>query len=143
MIRHLLKSTTIAGLGLGALMPISATLGYAQESSHVQFAPGNFGTMVSGTITGNEYVDYQLGAKAGQEIFAELSIAESNGDGSIYFNILPPGSDGVAIYNSANDGNSTTVRLPSDGTYAIRVYQLGNDADTGKTTGFNLDLSIQ
>ncbi|MDB6179715.1 hypothetical protein PAF17_19955 [Paracoccus sp. Z330] len=72
MIRHLLKSTTIAALGLGALMPISASLGYAQESSPVKFAPGNFGTMVSGTITGNEYVDYQLGAKAGQEIFAGL-----------------------------------------------------------------------
>ena len=143
MMRHQLKSAIVGAIGVGALMPTSVTVSYAQQSSPVKFAPGNFGTMVSGTITGHEYVDYLLGAKAGQEIFAELSIAESNGDGSIYFNILPPGSDGVAIYNSANDGNSTTVQLRSDGTYAIRVYQLGNDADTDKTTEFNLDLSIQ
>ena len=37
----------------------------------------------------------------------------------------------------------TTVQLPSDGTYTIRVYQMGDAADSGKTTGFNIDLSIQ
>ena len=76
-------------------------------------------------------------------MFAELSVTESNGDGTVYFNILPPNSSDAAIYNSSMDGNSTTVNLPSDGTYTIRVYQMGNDADAGKTSSFNLDLSIQ
>ena len=40
-------------------------------------------------------------------------------------------------------GNSTTVELPASGDYAIRVYQMGNDSDTGRTTGFTLDISIQ
>ncbi len=31
----------------------------------------------------------------------------------------------------------------SSGTYTIRVYLMGNDKDSGKTVGFNLDLSIQ
>ena len=115
----------------------------AQDRIPVQFAPGNFGTMVSGTIIGDEYVDYMLGARAGQEMFVELSVIDSNGSGTIYFNILPPGSTGEAIYIGANEGNSTTVALPANGDYAIRVYHMGNDRDTGKTTGFTIDLSIQ
>ncbi len=115
----------------------------AQSKSTVHFAPGNFGTMVNGTIVGDEYVDYLLGAKAGQSMFVELTVEETNGTGTVYFNILPPGSSGEAIYNSSINGNSTTVKLPSDGDYAIRVYQMGNDADAGKTSGFRIDLSVQ
>ncbi|MCI5110964.1 MAG: hypothetical protein MRY75_10470 [Marivita sp.] len=115
----------------------------AQTKSEVKFAPGNFGAMVSGTIIGDEYIDYLLGANAGQKMFVDLTVTDSNGNGTVYFNILPPGSDGVAIYNSSMNGNSTTVDLPSKGTYAIRVYHMGSDEDTGKTSGFNIDLSIQ
>ena len=136
--KHSVKSALLA-LALAA----SATLLAAQTVSDVQFAPGNFGTMVSGTIIGDEYIDYRLGAKAGQEMFVELTVTDSNGNGIVYFNILPPGSDGEAIYNGSTLGNTTTVDLPEDGTYSIRVYQVGNDRDTGKTSGFNIDLSIQ
>lgn len=115
----------------------------AQTKSEVKFEAGNFGTMVSGTIIGDEYIDYTLGAGAGQEMFVDLAVTDSNGSGTVYFNILPPGSSGEAIYNSSIDGNTATVKLPTKGTYTIRVYQMGNDADTGKTSGFNIDLSIQ
>jgi hypothetical protein len=115
----------------------------AQLKSNVQFEPGNYGTMVNGTVTGQEYIDYMLGAQGGQEMFVELTVTDSNGNGTVYFNILPPGSSGEAIYVGSMDGNSTTVTLPSDGDYTIRVYQMGNDADTGKTSGFRIDLSIQ
>ncbi|MDK3074301.1 hypothetical protein QO034_14410 [Sedimentitalea sp. JM2-8] len=115
----------------------------AQSSSEVHFEPGNYGTMVDGIVDGNDYSDFTLGARAGQEMFVELTVTETNGDGTVYFNILPPGSSGEAIYNSSMDGNSTTVDLPKDGQYTIRVYQMGNDADTGKIASFNVDLSIQ
>ncbi|MEN8685817.1 hypothetical protein [Marivita sp.] len=129
---------------IATLLSLSlASTSVAQSKSEVKFAPGNFGTMVSGTITGQEYTDYQLGAKAGQEMFVELSVTNSTGSGTVYFNILPPGGDGMAIYNSSINGNSTTVDLPANGTYAIRVYHMGNDEDTGKTSSFNIDLSIQ
>ncbi|WP_439123146.1 hypothetical protein [Marivita sp.] len=127
---------TVLGLAL-------ASGAMAQETSDVKFAPGNFGTMVSGKITGQDYIDYRLGANAGQEMFVELSVTDSTGNGTVYFNILPPGSDGVAIYNASMDGNSTTITLPDSGTYAIRVYHMGNDEDSGKTSSFNVDLSIQ
>lgn len=115
----------------------------AQATSNVTFEPGNYGTMVSGSVTGHDYMDYKLAAKSGQKMFAELTVSGGNGSGTVYFNILPPGSDGVAIYNSSNDGNSTTISLPDSGTYTIRIYQMGDDEDSGKTNDYNLDLSIQ
>jgi hypothetical protein len=80
-------------------------------------------------ITGDEYIDYLLGARAGQEMAVSLIPGESNGDANIYFNILPPGSTGEAIYIGSIDGLDVTgVALPETGDYTIRVYQLGNDA---------------
>ncbi len=115
----------------------------AQMSADVKFQPGNFGTTVSGTITGDEYFDYRLGANGGQEMFAELEVNDTNGNGVIYFNILPPGSDGTALYIGSINGNTAKIELPENGTYTIRVYLMGNDRDTGRTVGYNLDLSIQ
>lgn len=127
------------------LIAVSAIVStaHAQMVADVKFAPGNFGTMVNGTISGDEYFDYRLGANAGQQMFVELTAAGTNGNGTIYFNLLPPGSDGVAIYNGSINGNSSTIDLPDTGDYTIRVYLMGNDRDTGKTVGYNVDLSIQ
>lgn len=115
----------------------------AQSVSDVQFEAGNYGTMIGGTVVGNQFADYRLGAKAGQEMFVQMISVTSDGTGAVYFNILPPGSEGEAIYNSSVDGDTATVPLPSDGTYTIRVYLMGADADEGKATSFNIDLSIQ
>lgn len=127
-----------------ALAVLAASPSFAQMSADVRFEAGNYGTMVSGTITGNEYFDYKLGAKAGQEMFVELNVDGTNGNGSAFFNILPPGSEGEAIFiGSMNDGNSAKIKLPQDGTYIIRVYLMGNDKDAGKTVGYNVDISVQ
>ena len=126
------------------LSMLAAGPAVAQMAADVKFQPGNYGTMVSGTITGNEYFDYRLGAKAGQEMFVELNVDGTNGNGSAFFNILPPGSQGEAIFiGSMNDGNTAKIELPQDGTYTIRVYLMGNDKDAGKTVGYNVDISIQ
>ncbi|MFA8387034.1 MAG: hypothetical protein ACEPO2_15535 [Pelagibaca sp.] len=130
---------TIATLAVLAL----ATGATAQTMSPVTFAPGNFGTMVSGSITGQDYTDYLLEAQAGQEMFVDLTVTESTGNGTVYFNVLSPDKDAVALYVGSMDGNTTTIELPETGTYAIRVYHMGNDEDTGKTSSFNIDLSIQ
>ncbi|RYH09915.1 hypothetical protein [Tropicimonas sp. IMCC6043] len=129
-------------LALVSLLALSAPA-MAQMTADVQFQKGNYGTTVSGTITGDEYFDYRLGANAGQTMFVELMVDGTNGNGSAYFNILPPGSDGVAIYNSSMDENSTTIELPEKGDYTIRVYLMGNDRDADKTVGYNVDISIQ
>jgi hypothetical protein len=129
-------------LSAAMLAALSAPVA-AQRTADVQFQPGNYGTMLSGTIVGDEYFDYRLRAKAGQKMFVSLSVSGTNGNGSAYFNILPPGSDGVAIYNSSSGDQSTTIELPKSGEYKIRVYLMGNDRDAGKTVGYNVDVSIQ
>ena len=121
-------------LALAAALTVAALPAVAQMTAEVKFQPGNYGSMVSGTITGDEYFDYVLGAKGGQELFAELQ-AEVDALMADYY--------GVAIYNGSVNGNTARITLPEDGDYTIRVYLMGNDRDTGKTVGYNLDLSIQ
>ncbi|QFS84117.1 hypothetical protein FIU97_15290 [Roseivivax sp. THAF40] len=130
-------------LALSMSFALALSAAQAQMTSDVRFDTGNFGTRVSGTITGDEYHDFRLGASEGQEMFIELVVGDSTGNGTVYFNLLPPGSDGVAIYNGSTYGTTATIDLPETGTYTIRVYQMGNDRDTGATTGFDLNLSIQ
>ena len=120
----------LSGLGSQAL---------AQAKTTVKFARGNDNTAVQGKVTGDGYHDYILGAKAGQNMGVSL-IADSS---SVYFNILPPGSNGEAIYNSSVNGNDATgVRLPKSGNYTVRVYLMGAAADGGKTVPFTLSMSI-
>ncbi|MBK1634249.1 hypothetical protein CKO19_00675 [Rhodovulum adriaticum] len=122
---------------------LTAPASHAQTVTEVRFAPGSFGTMISGSITGQRYADYVLRARGGQQMFAALDATVTDGYGTVYFNILSPGSQGYAIYNGAMSGNRALVTLPQDGPYTIRVYLMGNDRDTGKTVAYNLDLSIQ
>jgi hypothetical protein len=147
-----LPAALMVALSPGACMPALQ----AQQSADVNFSPGKYGTMLSGSVTGREYFDHKLRARAGQKMFAELSIRRSNdsstssskisstSNGTAYFNVMPPGSTGEAIYvGSMDTDRSALVILPTNGVYTIRVYLMGNDRDSGKTVDYNLDLSIQ
>jgi hypothetical protein len=127
--------------GLAAVSAVQSA--QAQTISEVAFERGKSGATISGAIIGDEYVDYTLRAKGGQEMSVTMRAGASNGMGTVYYNILPPGSTGEAIYNSSINGDATTVRLPGDGVYSIRVYQMGADADEGKTSSFEIDVSIK
>ncbi len=110
----------------------------AQSQERVNFTSGNDNAAVEGSVTGNGYVDYVLGAAEGQQMAVSLIT-----DGTAYFNILPPGSTGEAIYIGSTSGNDATgVVLPADGDYTIRVYLMGNDKDTGQTVPFTLSMTI-
>lgn len=88
--------------------------------------------------SGSNYHDYILGAKAGQRMGVSLITK-----GSAFFNILPPGSSDVAIYNSSINGNDATgIVLPADGDYTIRVYLMGDAKDTGKTVSYMVSTLI-
>jgi hypothetical protein len=125
-------------LALGLSLPASA-----QMSSPIHFAKGADHAVLSGTIAGHEYHDYVLRARAGQTMDVKLTVTGTNGDGSAFFNILPPGSDGVAIFNGSTSADgSGRVKLPEDGEYRARVYLMGNDKDAGKTVGYSVRVSI-
>jgi hypothetical protein len=133
---------TLVLAALLALSPVAQPV-LAQDQSRVQFEAGNDNAAINGTIVGDAYIDYLLGAKQGQTMSVSLIPGQSNGNGTVYFNILPPGSTGEAIYNGSIDGlDATGIVLPASGDYVIRVYQMGNDADTGKTTAFTISVGI-
>jgi hypothetical protein len=110
----------------------------AQQKSTIRFTAGNDNAAVEGTIKGSAYHDYILGAKAGQRMGVSLITK-----GSAFFNILPPGSNDVAIYNSSINGNDAIgVVLPADGNYTIRVYLMGDAKDAGKTVSYMVSTLI-
>lgn len=95
------------------------TPAFAQTRSMVHFDKGRSAATISGTVVGNEYVDYVLGARKGQTMAVSIRVDGTNGDGSINFNVLPPGSDDVAIYNSSMTGEMAgKVQLPANGDYS-------------------------
>lgn len=115
----------------------------ADDAADVKFAPGTSGITLQGAIRGQEYFDYKLTANADQTMHVELRVRDTNGDGTIYFNILPPGSSGEAIHIGSMDGDIAEMRLTQSGAYVIRLYLMGNDRDTDKTVGYDLDVSIR
>lgn len=116
----------------------------AQTVSEVHFDKGKSSAILSGSVSGHEYVDYVLGANADQVMSVSLTVDGTNGSGTVYFNILPPGSDGVAIFNGSMEPERRgDVRLPETGNYTIRVYLMGNDKDTDKTVGYTVSVAIR
>jgi hypothetical protein len=139
-----MRKLLLASLSLSALLLLPALPAAAQATSDVRFERGTSGATLSGTLIGDEYVDYRLGAKRGQLMIASIEVDGTNEDGTIYFNILPPGSSGEAIWNgSMSTDGIAEVTLPEDGTYTIRTYLMGNGADTGRTVGYKLHVAIQ
>ena len=125
-------------LRLTVILMLAALPAAAQHRETVHFAAGNDNAAVEASVKGQENRDYVLGARAGQTMAVSLVP-----QGNAYFNILPPGSSGEAIYIGSINGNDATgVELPASGDYTVRVYLMGNDADTGKTVPFTLSMSV-
>lgn len=110
---------------------------WAQSVERVRFASGNDNASVEASVTGDGYRDYVLEARAGQTMGVSLVT-----EGSAYFNILPPQSNGEAIYNGSIYGGDASVKLPADGDYAVRVYLMGDDRSSGRTVPFTLSMTI-
>jgi len=62
--------------------------------------------------------------------------------GSPYFNVMEPGSNNVAIYNSSMGDQRWTGITAKSGAYTIRVYQMRATARRGKTAKFRLMVAV-
>ncbi|MEM9043909.1 MAG: DNA breaking-rejoining protein [Pseudomonadota bacterium] len=89
-------------------------------------------------LTGYEIVDYSFEAKAGQ--FANISMATKHL--SNYFNILPPGSEGEAIYIGSINGNQFEGILEQSGRYQVRVYLMRNAARRNEKATYRLEVIL-
>lgn len=135
------RITTVIALALAA--EFSAEPAAAQAPSRVQFEAGASSATISGTVTGQDHVDYLLGASEGQTLEASIAAEGTNGDGTIYFNVMPPGATYEAIFLGQTEGREASLVLPESGDYTLRVYLMGNDRDSGKTVGFVLPVAIR
>jgi len=128
-------------LALAAALSLPAVPAAAQpdiRQVQLQFPKGQSGGTVKGTITGHETVDYKLRASAGQTLNVKMGGRKT----PPYFNVLPPGSTGEALFIGSRDGDVATLTLPASGDYAIRLYQMGAAKSSGRRTPFTLEVSI-
>lgn len=109
-----------------------------RRSERVHFARGTASTVIKGQIRGYRYVDYQMRAGAGQA----LSIEMQTSNAASYFNILPPDSGDVAMFNGSLAGNRFSGVLPADGDYVIRVYLMRSAARRNELARFTLTLDV-
>jgi hypothetical protein len=127
---------------LSALALLIALHGSAPAASiaakRLSFAPGASSATVKGSIRGDTTVDYKLAAKAGQTM--RVSLKTSNA--SNYFNVLPPGSNDVAVFVGSSGGNEWTGPLDADGDYTIRVYLMRSAARRKERADYTLTVGI-
>ncbi|OOV28686.1 hypothetical protein BXU11_01685 [Flavobacterium sp. LM5] len=104
----------------------------------VSFPVGKSSTVIQGSITGDQTIDYTIGANQGQK----LNVTLTDKSGGAYFNVLPPGSQGEAVFIGQNEGNKCSITLNQSGTYKVRVYQMRSTARRGEKKSFSLQISI-
>lgn len=109
----------------------------AQATVPVEITNDAKTTEITGTVVGDGYVDYTLSAMSGQV----LSVTLATDNLSVNFNVLPEGNP-EAIYIGSIEGPEFVGRLPADGSYTIRVYQLGAAADGGTESEFTLTVGV-
>lgn len=120
---------------------ILVTPGWGQDEirqERVQFKPGAISAVVENSITGYEIVDYVLNAREGQ--YMNVSMATDNT--ANYFNILAPGEDNVAMFNSSLGENQYEGILSKSGDYKIRVYMMRSAARRNEVANYRLEMII-
>lgn len=122
-------------IGLSIVIAPLAMADNGIKTQQVHFKKGESGATIKGKIKGDETLDYTIVASKGQNMVVIL-------EGKPYFNVLPPSSNGEALFVGSTSGNNYEGVLPSSGTYTIRVYQMGAASDGGKTNNFKLDIGV-
>jgi hypothetical protein len=122
-----------------ALLAEPSAFVFAQgiRQERVAFKAGSSSATLSGTIKGDETVDYLLNARSGQSMIVTLKTSNK----ASYFNVLPPRSE-AAIAIGANIGNEWTGALPVNGDYRIRVYLMRSAARRNETATYTLSVGI-
>lgn len=109
------------------------------ETRQVHFAKGTSSAAIKGSVKGDQIIDYRLGARAGQT----MTVALKTDNTANFFNVLPPGSDDVAVFVGSTGGSNWGGKLDAGGEYTIRVYLMRNAARRRETAHFTLTVGIE
>lgn len=135
--RTALRLVSGAGLALAVAFAAAPIDVARADTVKVSFPKGSSGVTLSGSIKGDASRDFTLSVKAGQVMKVSLS-----GSSIVYFNVLPPGSSGEAIFTGSVEGNAFSGTLGASGTYVIQVYQMRATARRGETGSYKLKISV-
>lgn len=124
----------VTGAALAAFLP---SMSPAQTMQTEAVAVSATGTVIEGEIRGDDTVDYLVAGEAGQTLSVDLAAT----NGSLYFNILPEGSD-EALFIGSTTGNVADLTLPATGTYVVRVYLMRNAARRDEAAAYALGISL-
>lgn len=132
-------SNGLALAGFAFLLVFVAAAASAQTIKAERLAPEGTGDLlvVEGSITGDEMIDYIIGAEQSQI----LSVDMQTSNDSTYFNILPSGSD-EAIFIGSTTGTVADVPAPTAGDYTVRVYLMRNAARRNETADYSVAVSL-
>jgi hypothetical protein len=122
----ILLATLLLGLGATAV---------AQDirTEPLRFDAEGRVAVAKGRVVGGETVDLTLIAQGGERIVAQLD-AGTRG----YFNVLPPGSDGEAIFIGSAEGGRFEGGLDSPGEYRLRIYQMRASGRRGEAFDYTM-----
>jgi hypothetical protein len=120
-----------------ALIGAAAADAAGPRQEKVQFAKGASAAVIKGQLKGDADVDYVVRAAAGQTL--SVTLKETNPQN--YFNVLPPGSKGSAMF-VGDTGEDYTAMLPSDGDYVVRVYLMRPAARRGESSDYTLTIGV-
>jgi len=118
------------------LSPVGAA-GPEIRSERVRFAEGASSAVIKGQLQGAAGVDYIVRASAGQTLTVKMQ--ETNAQN--YFNVLPPGSAGSAMFVGDTGGDFSGM-LPADGDYVVRVYLMRPAARRGEASDYTLTIGV-
>jgi hypothetical protein len=125
---------------LTAILSFFVTVVFSQGTvKKISIPKGQTAITLSGSVKGYGFTDYQLNCSKGQTLEVQLIAANP----ANYFNVLPPGSADVAIYNSSTEGNKYKVLLTESGVFTIRVYLMRNAARRNESSKFTLKVSVK
>ena len=122
--------------------PVAAVAPIAPSSSRVetvQFAKGATTVAISGELKGDQYVDYRVRGGANQTLAVTLKASNLQN----YFNILPPGSSGTAMFIGSTSGNQFKRILPTDGEFVVRVYLMRAAARRNEASNYTLNIALE
>lgn len=129
---------TFALFLVGSILAFANTTpAQAQSSETVDAAAVATGTVFKGRIKGDESIDYLVEAEAGQRLSVDISTTND----SLYFNILPQGSD-EAIFIGSTSGTVADIPVPGTATYIILVYLMRSAARRDEGADYVLGIGL-
>ncbi|WP_370285459.1 hypothetical protein [Pseudooceanicola nanhaiensis] len=95
---------------------------------------------IESSLTGHATADYRFGGRSGQTMSADVAVIA--GEGPVFFDVLPPGSDYEAMFVGRTQGRAGRMSLAESGDYTLRLYLWGDAREGGRTVGYRLRVAL-